>query len=422
MSDRLLLRLSSDGGLTWLRQAGGARVAAASGSGVPPAAVLAEAEQIIVLVPGEDVLLTEVKLSARNRAQLLQALPYAVEDQLLSPVEDLHFAAAQTRGEQVGVAVVAKSRMRAWLERLREEGIRADVLLPESLALPLAPDSATVVIEDARAIVRLAPWSAFACTLGELPAWLQQAQAAQMLRPLEVHDFRAAPALVLPVPVAAYLERQRDPLALFASAFDAADAASKPGAGRGSVAGTQAINLLDGEFGVSHRQARGARWWRIAAALAAAVVVVAILDLGADVLRLSRASARMDALAQQAVHAAFPEIDAAQLARVSPGQLMRGRLERLGGGAQSSGLLRVLAQIAPVLGSTTRTQTRGMEYRNGVLELALRAPDVAALDSVRERLTTVPGLQPAVTAANPGADGVDGRIRIGTQASRGDTP
>jgi general secretion pathway protein L len=136
----------------------------------------------------------------------------------------------------------------------------------------------------------------------------------------------------------------------------------------------------------------------------------------------------MDTLAQDAVRTAFPDIDAAQLARLSPADLMRGRLERLRGGAESSGLLKILAQIAPVLGSTTRIQTRGMEYRNGIFELALRAPDVAALDSVRERLAVVPGVQAVVTAANTSADGVDGRIRISNASDgksdngRGGTP
>ena len=43
-------------------------------------------------------------------------------------------------------------------------------------------------------------------------------------------------------------------------------------------------------------------------------------------------------------------------------------------------------------------------------------PDVAVLDSVRERLMTVPGVQAVVTAANPSAEGVDGRIRISSPA------
>lgn len=410
MPDRLLLRLASDGRLTWLRHVPGARSSAASEAGTPPAAVLATSNEIVVLVPAEDVLLTEVKLSARNRAQLLQALPFAIEDQLLGAIEEQHFAAAVGSGDTFGAAVVAKEKMRAWLARLAAEGIQPDVMIPESLALPVPADSSAVLIEDAHATVRLSAWSAFGCSLHELALWLAHANAEGGLAPLTVHDFRAAPALALPLEVAAYRERQRDPLAFLAGGF------------------TQApLNLLEGEFATRHRDARGARWWRIAAMLAAAVVVLAIANLGFDVLRLSRTSAQMESTTQDAVRKAFPDVDAAQLARLSPADLMRGRLERQRGGAAATGLLKVLAQIAPVLGSTTRIQTRGMEYRNGTFELALRAPDVAALDSVREQLTTVPGIQAVVTAANPSADGVDGRIRItsaisGANENHGGTP
>ncbi|MEO7062421.1 MAG: type II secretion system protein GspL [Dokdonella sp.] len=395
MSDRLLLRIASDGGLTWLRQVGGARASGASAAGPPPESAVEAAGEIVVFVPSEDVLLTSTQLTARNRAQLLQALPFAIEDQLLSPVDALHFAAAQGSADPIGVAVVAKGKLNAWLAQLRAAGIRPDVLVPDALALPMSDQSATLLIEGARATVRLAPWSAFACSVDELPHWLALARAPDSPTPLDVHDFRDAPALALPAPIGAYRERQHDTLAFLGANF-----AVPP------------LNLLDGPFAADHRQARGTRWWRIAAALAAAIVILAVANLGVDVVQLSRTSARMDTLAREAVRGAFPDIDATQLARLGPEQLMRGRLARIHPGGESSGILRVLAQIAPVLGTTTRIQTRGMEYRNGTFELALRAPDVAALDSVRERLAATPGLKAEVTVANPGADGVDGRIRI----------
>ncbi len=402
MSDRLLLRLAHDGSLSWLRASGAVRAAAVAGT--PPADVLGAADEIVVLVPTEDVLLSTTQLAARNRTQLLQALPYAIEDQLLAPAEELHFAASRSVDGHVGVAVVARATLRGWLERLASAGIHPDVLLPESLALPPTPEQAGVLVEDTRAIVRLAPWSAFACSLGELPGWLAQIRGNEST-PLSVHDFRAAPPLALQAPVAAYHERQRDPLAWLA----------------GGLA-TPPLNLLEGEFAPRRRRARDVHWWRVAGVLAAACIVLAIAGLGVDVLRLSRASARMDAQAQDMLRSAFPDIDAAQLSRLSPQQLLRGRLERMQGGADSGGLLRVLADIGPVLAGVTRIQTRGMEYRNGILELALRAPDVASLDSVREQLAAVPGIKAEVTAANSGTDGVDGRIRIEGGTPRGVAP
>jgi general secretion pathway protein L len=102
---------------------------------------------------------------------------------------------------------------------------------------------------------------------------------------------------------------------------------------------------------------------------------------------------------------------------------MRGRLEHERGGVQANGLLRLLDQLGPVLGNgTTRIQLRGLEYRNGVLEIALRAPDTGVLDLVREQVAALPGLKAELTAANAGQDGVDGRVRVEDAAGRGDAP
>ena len=391
MPDRLLLRLDSAGDPGWLRQGADGRMSAGSTRGWPPAAVIAGAGEIVVLVPAEDVLLTEARVAAKSRAQQMQAIPFAVEDQLLAPVEDLQFAATEGTGDAVGVAIVSRATLRAWLERLAANGIRPDMLLPDSLALPLAPDRATALVENDRAVVRLAPSSAFVCAPSELAAWMQRANG----RPLDVFDFRDGATARLAVPATSYQERQRDPLAFLARSL------RKP-----------PLNLLHGEFAPQHRAARGARWWRVAAALAAAVVALAVLDLGFEVLQLARTSARLDAAAQDAVLKAFPDVDGAELARATPGDIARRRVERLRGGAESSGFLRVLNEIAPVLGATTQIQTRGMEFRNGTLELGLHAPDVETLDAVRERLAAQPGLNVTVTAANPGDSGIDGRIRI----------
>lgn len=393
MSDRLFLRLAHDGSLSWLRATDDAR-AAHSQPGAPPASALAQAREVVVFVPSADVLVTQATLAARNRAQLLKALPFAVEDVLLAPVETLHFAASPAQGGTVGVAVVARATLQGWLDRLAEAGVEADALVPESLALPLG-EGASLLIEDDRAIARTAPWSAFACAPDELPDWLAQAAPEGALA---VDDFRAAPPLALPVPVSAYRERQRDALAFLAAHL-----------------GALPLNLLDGAFAANRRRRNDdARWWRVAAVLAAAVVVLAVLALGAQVLGLSRESTRLDVAAREAVMRAFPDLDAKIFDRLTPAQLVQSR--RGGSAVAARGaldVLDVLDRIGPVLASgSTRIQTRALDYRNGVLELALRAPDLNALDLVRERIAMLPGLKAELTAANPGAEGVDGRIRI----------
>ncbi|WP_440223773.1 type II secretion system protein GspL [Dokdonella sp. MW10] len=396
MPDRLLIRLAPDGALQWLRQSAGSRVAAARGVGAPPSSVLAAAEDVVVLVPAEDVLLLEVRVTARSAAQRSQAVPFAVEDQILAPLEDQHVAFVPGHGDQVGVGVVARTRLQGWLDTLAAAGIRPDRIVPESLALPLAPDAGSVLVDGGRVIARLAPWSAVACPLEDLPAWLERLRAAGVDPALDIHaarDVRGVAATVGPRGRAA-VEPVVDAFVFLAAHLEAAP-----------------LNLLGGRFAVAHRVARGTRWWRRVAAIAAAVGVLAFAARGLEVIQLQRSVARLEASMADSVQRTFPDLGAGERS-LDPQQVMRSRVDRLRGAGESTGLLRVLGQVAPVLGATTRTELRGLEYRNDVLELGLRAPDVATLDSLREQFAAIPGLDAEVTGLNPLDNGVDGRVRV----------
>jgi general secretion pathway protein L len=393
MSDRLLLRLHPDESLTWLAQDAQGRALSGANAGAPPPETLARSRRILVLVPSEQVLLLDTPRMSAQRAQFAKALPFALEDQLASPVEDLHFALPERLNEaRVPVAVVERSVLRGWIERLARDGIRPDVLIPEALAMPCA-DGATLVVEEKRALLRMAPAQAGASDLAGLQDWLSLVVEDGELAKLQVYDFRLAPALNLPVAVSNYHARQRDVLAFFAAQLGA----------------EPLLNLLQGEFAPAHRQAPALRLWRVAAALAAAAVLLFFVYFGVDYWRLSHESRQLDAAMRDAQHESFPEMDKVD---GDPRQLMESALTRIRGGADAGGLLRVLAQIAPTLGSTTRTTLKSIEYHNGTLELGLRAPDVPALDLIRERLANLPGLKVEVTAATSATDGVDGRLRI----------
>lgn len=388
MSDRLLLRLAADGRLSWLVQGADGRARADAVAGVPPAQVLEKAAHVAVLVPAADVLLLDAPAPTRQRSQLQRAVPFAVEDQLAQAVEDLHFALAPDVHEgRIGVAVVARETMQRWLQQLADAGVQADALLPESLAL--APGH--LLIEPSQATLRLAPWRAAAIDTAALAQWLALC-APELAQSLVVADARYAPRAHLPVAVGEYHERVRDPLAWLA--------AELPGDG--------ALNLLQGEFAPKHRAAPVARLWRIAALCAGAALVAGFAHAVAERTLLQRESARLDDAMHAVLVQSFPEMEKVA---GEPARLMQSALARLGGG-DTGGLLRLLGQVAPVLGSTTRLTTRGFEFRNGTLELSLTAPDVPTLDLLRERLAMLPGLKVELTAANPGENGVEGRIRI----------
>ena len=390
MSDQLLIRLQADGQLAWLAQDAQGRALSGANIGAPAPATIAGARHVVVLVPSEQVVLLETDAVSARRAQLAKAVPFALEDQLASPVEELHFALAEhVAGARLGVAVVARAALRAWIETLAQPGIRADAVVPDSLALAPPGEGATVLIEPARALLRWGPAHGCVCETAALAQWLAVIAPATV----QVHDFRQAPRLELPVEVARYHERQSDPLALFAAAL-----AREP-----------AINLLQGEFAPNHRHVPAQKLWRRAGLLAAAGVILALAYAAGDYLRLKRESDRLEQAQHDALRATLPELgDVAG----DPRQLMQSALTRMRGDSATGGLLPLLGRIGPVLSATTRVSLKSMEYRNATLELGLRAPDVPTLDLVREQLANISGLKAEVTAATTSDKGVDGRLRI----------
>jgi len=52
----------------------------------------ARGRRVLLIIPNEDVVLTSVKIPSKNKKQLLQAIPFALEENLAEDIEDLHFS------------------------------------------------------------------------------------------------------------------------------------------------------------------------------------------------------------------------------------------------------------------------------------------------------------------------------------------
>ncbi len=396
MSERLLIRLHPDGRTSWLTLSAQSRAASAANSGTPPAQALARAQRVVAIVPAESVVLLDTPRMSAQRAQFVRAVPFALEDQLVSPVEDLYFALPDRLvGERVAVAVVARKTLQGWIDQLAAIGIRPDAIFAETQLLPVGENAGSVMIENDRAVWRSGKNQGGVSDVSALAEWLTVIRAGQPeLHAMDVYDFRErAEKPPLPDRNIRYHANQRDALS-----FLAPQLATEP-----------ELNLLQGDFAPTHRRAPTQRLWRNAGLLAAAAVLLLFVYFVADYWKLSRQSAQLETAARQVLHDSFPQMDNVA---GDPRQLMQSALDNLRGGTDATGLLHLLTQIAPALSSTTRTTLTSLEYHNATLELGLRAPDVPTLDLMRERLSTVPGLNVQVTAANTGANGVDGRLRI----------
>ncbi|MEH6455078.1 MAG: type II secretion system protein GspL [Cocleimonas sp.] len=124
--------------------------------------------KVVVLLASNEVVLTSATIPSKNRKQLLQAIPYALEDTLAEDIEDLHFAVHQeSESKQSEVAIINRTVLVDVLDLLKSKNITANYVLPELLAQRFETDSWSITYEnndnEISASVRLGQYEGFVC-------------------------------------------------------------------------------------------------------------------------------------------------------------------------------------------------------------------------------------------------------------------
>lgn len=352
-----------------------------------------------VWTPGADTLLTTTTLPTQSRAKIAQALPFALEDQLLGEPENMHFAHRPLTDGRIAVAVTARERLEGWLHALGEAGLHPASLCPVPLAAPYVEGRWSAMAFEDELWVRTAPLSGFACSVPEaaVPALLTAAlsearggaHAPEELiifnKPAQIDEQAWGTALGLPV---------------VTQSLDLSAQMTEP----------PPFNLLQAEF------APLARWRKLAAALRPAAIMLAILLLGGLVFtigewwHLSNTAQQQRAEMMALFRKSFPEARVV----VDPALQMQRNLAALrarGGAAGAGDLLPLLTRAGPALKAHPEASLAGMQYADGALTLELSLPSFQALDALKTALAGA-GLRVEVVAANSRAAGVEGRLRV----------
>ncbi|HHM04730.1 MAG TPA: type II secretion system protein GspL [Gammaproteobacteria bacterium] len=336
------------------------------------AAAPAAGRRVVVLVPGEQVLLTQVRLPTRKRQKAAAAVPYLLEDQVAGDVETLHFAlGVQDQAGRCAVAVVDKGLMEQWLAALQEAGLRPAVLMPDVLALPRAEGEWTLVLEGGRALLRTGPGTGLAMESQHLDLMLEGALAeAEGEAPAALRLF-AGPGGRAPDLARAGLTVNVKPLpgALLNLAGETLDE-------------RDGINLLQGTYSVREQLGKAWRPWR-----PAAVLLLAVLALQATVTIVTyrSASAELDALRDEVKRIyldAFPAARRVVNVRAQTEQ----RLKALRGGGKGSLFMGMLARVSAALTAAPGAAVQRLAYKEGELQLALTIGDLQQLEQLKTRL------------------------------------
>ncbi|HZX24366.1 MAG TPA: type II secretion system protein GspL [Woeseiaceae bacterium] len=353
------------------------------------AATAAGDRRVHVLVPATEVLLTSADVPAKG-ARLLQALPFALEEQVAQDVDRLHFAAGERRSNgRTPVAVVEREFLDTLLARLREAGMEPAGVFSEAQGLARIPGTLSVLIEDDHIILNdgasmelalegLRPGDALAA-IGALDDPDEQDESA---------GEAAVPRHVLIYSDPDVAERHELEFQALRQQLDSLEVKLLPDGALPRLAVTVAagggINLLQGRY--APRSATGSllRPWRAAAALAAALIVLTLIGSGLRYAELRAEDERLRAEVVEAFRAAFPWVREVR----DPRAQMNSELARLGqgGGTEQTPrqFLATLESISAAMNQTSGTRIEAISYRDGVMDIRLTAPDVATLDRLRK--------------------------------------
>jgi general secretion pathway protein L len=320
---------------------------------------LASAEEIVVWTPAVETLLLRTRLPTRSTTKIAQALPFALEDQLIDAPEKLHFAFTQEADGALAVAVTRRDRMEGWLAALVAAGLGPSRLAPVTLSLPLAERAWTLAARDGEMVLRCGLHAGLGGpSESRPPGWLHTALA-------EARAEANAPErlLLADAPAEIDAEAWRAALGMPVEALPA----------QGAAVPAAPLDLLQQRYA---QRGRGTAALQRAYLPAAALLVLALtvtlvidaVDWGLTAWRVRAADSEMRALLMKS----FPDTRLI----VDPAEQMRRGLEVLGarGGSASPGeLLYLLARASPAFEREARLRVQALEYADKALTVRVAA-------------------------------------------------
>jgi general secretion pathway protein L len=385
----------------------GARLGAVSQGSLAEFAAQTLDKRVVVLIPGTDVLLAEPVLPAKGGSKLAQLVPYALEEQLASDVEDLHFAIGRREPPRPGtpVAVIANARLDAWLGALKTAGIHPDALHGETAGLPSSANGVTLLIDGNRVYVKREDKPGAVIDVEPLIEGLQLALDSGA----EAHEH-----VTLFVTETDY-ERERDLLEGLREFTASLQLKLLPEGALPLLASTSMrttpINLLQGKYTIASPIKASLAPWRYVAGLAAVFLLTHIAYKAVQYTQVTRQEAELDAAIQQVYQAAMPGAP-----KPDPDEArsqMEARLTAIRGATVTGGFLGALDTVSSAIQQVPDAQLESLSYRANTTDLRIVAPNVDALDRIRQSVAAK-GANAEIQSANPRENVVEGRLQLRT--------
>lgn len=359
----------------------------------------AASSRLVLILPAASVVLHKVSIVAKSRSQIEAALPYALEDELASDIEQMHFA-YHTLDKQSGnqlVAVVDRDlvqRLHALIIQYQFESV---MLLPQMLMIPWQADSWTLFVQREQALLRKDLSDGYAMDVIAMPELLTTERELYK----QQHDSESAPELNIynfspdqEVEGGSLLGGDSEALAVMARYWlDNPD---------------QEINLFQGEYQIVRPMRDLLRQWGMAAGIAVIALVIYLMNVAVDNYLLARERDALEASMQSLYETIFNEKPAG-----NPADDMRKKLVALGSesGGDSNNFISVILVSGKEFLADSQTSITRLRYTGNGVEVDLETTSIEQLEKLQQKLIAA-SVQAELKAVSNDNGKVRGRLVV----------
>lgn len=359
---------------------------------------LTHSGRTFVMIQGEDVLLTSANVPSKQARQVLQAVPFMVEEQLASDVDVCHFAIGQRNDNgAVSVAVIDQALLTDWLDLLQDLKIKPFVLTTDLLAIPDA-DHCQVFVDGERALIRTGHTEGLcvsldmlATTIGLLPE-----DQRQTIEVSVAADQESELQLTINQINAEY-EAEVKTLVMEYSPFESLVRSFN----------TATINLLQGAFKVESQERRESSVWRSVAILAGCAFILHLFVVLGQAVYLDVQARQLDLEARELYAEIYPNDRNVRDMR----RRWQNHLRSSGGGVTGEFMGLFVETTRHIPGASLNLNNLSYNDSRGDIVLQLEASRSEQLIGFADTLNKM-GLEAEIGTINQADDTVRGSVKV----------
>jgi len=364
-------------------------------------AQLAKRQDLVVVMPGENVLLREAMLPQGRSVNANHVVPWILEDELVEDIERLHFVATKTENNTAVVAIANAETIRQQLKPLIAHKLFARFVMPEPLLLPLNNGGWSVMEQDGQVIFRNGEYEG-----GKVRIDLFEIVAAGLLdetdhdhlKSIRVWEAQGTDRISRFFKLRGYqVNRQDLPVNGLLDTAELGNAAYK-------------LNLLN-RLEVEGQSAGNSKKYLVAAIVILGLAFMVWLgDMAIQYQKLKHKQSQIAEASETAFRKAFPQVKRV----VDPVVQAKQQLEKRQGLSDSDnkGFLSLMYFFGEELKNNRKLKLSSVQYRKEQLNIRLVADSIATVETLKNNLENKNLLQVEILSTTTQDKAIDTRLRI----------